>query len=526
MSGALPILLAVVAAGPGQDLALEAAARALDAWDVTAAEGLIANVEAEGDLGPEGTALKGKLRFYQGAYAAAAELLAGVPAGLVPEGLAESVRAAGAATLGFVEVATSDGAFRIRHAPGPDAVLVPMLQEALPRIRERLGARLGVMPDYSIVVEVYPDTASLARVTGLTEDNMEDSGTIAIAKFARLMITTPRALVRGYAFRRTLAHEYLHLLITRRSRNNTPIWVHEGIARYHEGFWDQDEPPRLRPPEESLVAAALSAGELVSFAAMSPSMALLPTQRHTVLAFAEVQTAVAYLLERAGEGAVGRLLDALAADPDLDAALRAVTDAGEARFEKDWRRWLARRGYRVRDDVAPAFRRFRRSARPDDAEELDGLDKVVRDHLRLGDLLRGRGRAKAGLAEYGRAEGRSEGRGRAAVRCRQASALLELDRPKEAIAAVADLPELQPGERLATVLLGKAHLRLGHDGEARRWLLQAIEQNPFDSEVQAGLVEACDALGDLACAKRARDALAVLGQAGPGGPPGERGDSR
>jgi len=479
---------------------------------VSAAEARLAGIEAQGELGPAGQFVKARLRFFQGEYAEALALLEEVPADPARDELESAVRAVAEETRGFVEVPMEGGHFRVRHEPGPDAVLVPMLADALPRIRERLGKRLGVVPDHTIVIEVYPTTASLARVTGLTEKNMEDSGTIAIAKWSRLMITTPRALVRGYRWKQTLAHEYLHLLITKRSRNRVPIWLHEGLSRYHEGFWDTDEAPRLRPAAESLVAAALKAGELISFEEMSPSMALLPTQRHTMLAFAEVQTAIAYLLERSGADAVARLLGALrdAAEPDLDAALKAVTGKTVAGFERDWRRWLKRRGYRVRKDVSPAFRRFKRSARPDDVEELDGLEKSIRDHILLGDLLRGRKRPKAGLAEYERAESRGGGRQRAFVRCRQASALLELDQPDAAIEAVRELPELQPGVMMSYVLLGKAHLRKGDNEEAVRWLRLALDHNPFDAMLHTSLLVACVALEDRRCVDRSKAALVAL----------------
>ena len=46
------------------------------------------------------------------------------------------------------------------------------------------------------------------------------------------MAVTPRALLRGYPWRDTLAHEYVHLVISRLSHNRVPVWLHEGLAEH------------------------------------------------------------------------------------------------------------------------------------------------------------------------------------------------------------------------------------------------------------------------------------------------------
>jgi len=515
------LLLVLLAPATARGASLEQVARLLDGWDVTGAEAALAEIEAAGELPPKGVFLKARLRVFQGENQEAWNLLDGLSIDGGPEDEVERLRLAVKAVLettrGWVETETPDGHFRIRHPRGPDAVLVPMLAEALTGIRTRLGERLGVIPDHPVLVEVYPSVIDLAFVTGLTEANMTDSGTIAIAKYCRLMITSPRALLRGYDFLQTLAHEYLHLLINKRSQGRVPIWLHEGLARYFEHFWDRDGVPKLKPTEESLLAAALRDGELVPFEAMSPSMALLPSQRHTMLAFAEVQTSIAFLLDRFGADAASRLLELLGSGraKDLDDALRRVTRQDAAGFERQWRRWLKRQGLRIHEGVAPTFRRFRLSARAEDAEELDAMEKGVRDHVMLGDLLRGRSRHRAGLEEYRRAEKKAGGLARSLVRCRQATAHLSLEEPEAAIRAVADLPELQPGVMMAYVLLGKAHLRLERWEGARRWLQEAVRYNPFDPEVQDALRRACHELKDEPCAGRAAAALAILTRAGP-----------
>ena len=87
-----------------------------------------------------------------------------------------------------------------------------------------------------IAVEIYPDARGLARATGLTIRQIETSGTIAVCKYHRLMIISPLAAANGYSWADTLAHEFIHLVISKKSRNKVPIWLH-GLAKYYESSW-------------------------------------------------------------------------------------------------------------------------------------------------------------------------------------------------------------------------------------------------------------------------------------------------
>ena len=48
------------------------------------------------------------------------------------------------------------------------------------------------------------------------------------------MVTSPKAVVRGYDWLDTLAHEYVHFVVGNASKNTVPIWMHEGLAKYLE----------------------------------------------------------------------------------------------------------------------------------------------------------------------------------------------------------------------------------------------------------------------------------------------------
>src|SRR5262249_29214924 len=153
------------------------------------------------------------------------------------------------------------------------------------------------------------EVADLAKVSTLTRREIETSGTIALCKFNRLMIVSPRALARGYPWLDTLAHEYTHFVVSRVSANTVPIWLHEGLAQVEEQEWRAPGPPPLTPMMEHLLATALGKGRrLITFEEMYPSMAKLPSQADTALAFAEVFTVVEYLNERVGAAGIAQLI--------------------------------------------------------------------------------------------------------------------------------------------------------------------------------------------------------------------------
>src|SRR5262249_26580180 len=132
------------------------------------------------------------------------------------------------ATHGFVEQRSPEGHFIVRHAPGKDELLLPYAFEALESAYREVGQHdFGMGENDRIRVEIFGEVKDLAKVSTLTLKEIETSGTIALCKFNRLMIVSPRALGRGYPWQDTLTHEYTHFVVSRVSRNTVPIWFHE-----------------------------------------------------------------------------------------------------------------------------------------------------------------------------------------------------------------------------------------------------------------------------------------------------------
>src|SRR5260370_23219602 len=167
------------------------------------------------------------------------------------------------------------------------------------------------------------------------------------------MITSPKALLRGYPWLHTLPHEFVHYLGTQKGRNTVPIWLQEGLAKFLETRWRG--PPGLAVDEMSLtlLQEAARKRQLIPFARMHPSIAMLPTQEQAALAFAEVEAAMRLLYQRGGQGALTELVAAMANGMTDEQAVAPADGKSFAEFESDWRTEVSRpRQQKARPQVA------------------------------------------------------------------------------------------------------------------------------------------------------------------------------
>ena len=458
----------------------------LNAWQVDAAAKAVEPLmQALPDL-PAIQAAAARVKFHQQRYADAMDLMRRAKAATGQEpAMYDLIRETYLVTKDFVEY--RDRRAIVRMAPGPDEVLAPYVLDGLNDAIDRLAPRFGLVVEAPIVIEVYPSTKAFSRVSTLDMKSIETSGTIALCKFDRLLIITPRVTLRGYDWLDTVSHELIHLLISRKSHNTVPVWLHEGLAKYHESGWRKPFGEPLSSYSAGLLARALNKNELITFAQMSPSMAYLPSQEATATAFAEVHTAIEYLLETYTERAILGLLDGLkSSGGDLDQALIKVTGGNLAQFEANWRVWLKKRRFETRDGVtkpAIAFGTNRAAVDDDDPERPDG---EAGRYARLGDLLFRRGHRAAAAIEYERSLKRA-GVGYSGLVHRLASCLIatkSLDRAQEILSQSA---QRSPDDPRTHVLLGRLALQSKRHQEAFDAYERANAINPFDPEVHEGM---------------------------------------
>jgi tetratricopeptide (TPR) repeat protein len=407
---------------------------------------------------------------------------------------------------------------------GKDAVLAPYALETLEAIRTALETDFGYVPKNKVRVEVVSNAAALAKVSTLTKEQIRTTGTIAICKFNKLMVTSPKAVIRGYDWLDTLAHEYVHLVVSQKSQNTVPIWMHEGLAKYLESRWRGSPGGAMTPSTLALLGSRVKTNTLVPFEKMHPSMALLPTAEDAATAFAEVFFAMDYLYRELGPGAFKGLLNKMAAGVNDKGAVEAVTKKSWAAFEKGWLAHIKKQPF-PKELIPPSSNERKELAENAVAKAKKSKEKEKRDisfgdfaeisetdarkWAHLGEVMRERGRMGAAAEHYGRAYDKVGSRYES-VSNKYALTLMELSRFDDAEKVLKTSLEMHPGSAQTNVHRGRLAIRKNEWAKAKDAYLQALAVNPFDEEVHVGLLRSALSLGDTQLVTQARAAVVTL----------------
>ena len=492
------------------DSVLRRALAALDEEDVAAARELVEPLLRERPRDRAAQTVAGILRFHEQRYGEAVELLekGGLPTGSIDYlALAKATRDV---TQGHSRVEGEH--FAVSHPRGKDEVLVPYVLEALEAQRRALEQDLGWAAPGRITIEILNDTAELARVSTLTEQEIKTSGTIALCKFGKLMIVSPKALVKGYDWLDTAAHEYTHHVVSARTRNNAPIWLQEGIAKYSETRW-RGRGGELSGWSARLLEEALKRGRLVTFAEMHPSMAKLPSQEAAALAFAEVELAVEYLQKKGGRALMNRVLDLVSAGKSAESAVAEALGVSFRAFLADWRRYLSSRPLHPGDSRHSEKLRFKGDPKHGGAhsEWSEIPDERARGFARLGAIFRERGRWAAARVEFAKAVERV-GKGIPVLSDQYALAAMMSGQDEEAERALDEALRRHPRYAALHVHLARLHVKRKAWAEAKEHLFAANSVDPFDPEIHAGLAIVGEARGEVALAAREKRFAELLAE--------------
>ncbi len=395
--------------------------------------------------------------------------------------------------------------FRVRFRD-KDEIVAYYAQEVLEKTYTRIGAVLQFYPaegDEKIAVEIYPDARGLARATGLTVRQIETSGTIAVCKYHRLMIISPLATANGYGWADTLAHEFIHLVISKKSRNNVPIWLHEGIAKYYESSWRGEPGLALAPSSEKLLKEAVDNGGLITFDQMHPSMAKLPSQESAALAFAEVFTMIEFLNKRFGPQRIPKLLDDLAKTASLETSLRSIFGAKLATLEKNWRTYLKSRTFKTNTpSILKRVALVPDGQRPQEDRPIEEINEPeIQKFARLGELLETRGHTLAAKKEYQRAWEKS-GSFYATLNYRYARLLLKEEAFPAAQRVLDQSLRRHPEDSDCRLLAGRLSLKQKMYDDAAEHYRFVLHQNPFNPEVHQALAAVALAQDDREAIER------------------------
>lgn len=494
----------------------------LDDWDLPGAQEILKGLERELPEDSEPLRyLHGRVAFEEGRYDQAVELLQA--AGLEDRPGSYLRLAKETARVNQDHQRRESEHFIFSFPPGKDELLAPYALEALEAARSALLKDLGYAPSGKTRVEVVNDARELSKVSTLTLRQIETTGTIAICKFNKLMVTSPKAVVRGYDWLDTLSHEYVHLVISEKSHNTVPIWLHEGLAKYLESRWRGEAGLSIAPATLALLGRRVQQDRLVPFEKMHPSIALLPSAEDAATAFAEVFFAVDFIYRERGTTGLQTVIDSLRTGKSDRKAVEAATGMTFGQFEKTWlahikqqplpRELIPRTGEKIV---------LKESAKKSDVKqeepkgrEIDfqGFSEVAESEARkmahLGELFRERNRMAAAAEEYGKAH-RQVADKYESISNKYALALTELGRFDEAEAVLRGSLKVHPGAAATQVHLGRIYLARGDNARAKEAYLEALASDPFDEEIHVALAHAQGALGNAALAERAMKAVELL----------------
>ena len=404
----------------------------------------------------------------------------------------------------FERAASPDGRYVVLYPKGKDTLLSSYALDVLKKADHALQEAFGIALPGPIRVEIYPSPETLAQVSALTIEQIQTTGTVALSKWNRLMITSPKALVRGYPWADTITHELVHMVVSRITGDRAPVWLQEGTAKLFERSWrERGAELLLDPPAKALLHDANAKHKLITFEQMYPSMAMLPSEDDAALAFAQVATFMQTFVERHGQPALRDALGFVEGGMDAREALGKAAAMPFARIEAEWKAALPAKP----EGVSKARRlkpRFRVGDGPSD-ESSEVIEDDARRFLRIGDLLWDRGRAGAASLEYEKAH-RAD-RDDPIVAARWARAALEAGNANAAIEALEPQALRYPGHAPTQSLLGAARLQLGERAAACAALHEAIWINPFDPDPHCNLARASD---DSAEVSREQSACSAL----------------
>jgi tetratricopeptide (TPR) repeat protein len=526
----LGVLSLLLAAGPAhaQDEEVRSQAKAhitelgdaIDSWDLVSARRELAALEKL--IPEEAEALKyyrGRLAFEEGRYAEAVELLGAAGVEDKPSSYLRLAKDTLAITKNHLKAESEH--FIFYYPRGKEEILVPYALETLESIYRAMQEDLGwTPPGGKVRVEVVNNARELSKISTLSYEQIQITGTIAMCKFNKLMVTSPKAVARGYDWQDTLAHEYVHLVISQSSRNNVPIWLHEGMAKFLETRWRGQGGLGLSPSALALLGRRMKANNLVPFEKMHPSIAMLPTAEDAALAFAEVFYVIDYVLATKGTAGLRTILQELRNGNTDKKAVEAAVGMPFGLFEKSWlahikkqpfpKELLPREEVVLKEDAKGEEKDEARKGREISFGDFAEVQELpARKLAHLGELLRERNRVKAAAAEYSKAYA-MVGDKYESISNKYALTLLELRRLDEAEAVLRGSLRVYPGLPGTNVHLGRILLFRKDWAKAKAAYMEALSTNPFDPEVHVALTKIHSELGETALKERTVKAAALL----------------
>ncbi len=379
--------------------------------------------------------------------------------------IGDIARGCARATAATVIVEDKEKGVWVRLQDDEDRALVPLIVDVANRAREALARDLGVRLPSPIRVDMVRDQLTLSATTGLPYEAAQTTGTVAIAKWGRVTMLSPRS--NGYGWMDTLAHELSHLALTAGTRDRAPLWLQEGIAKREETRWREAWPHDDLPSSDAFAAVGIAMNLGRPLDKLGPSIAMLPSAEQAAVAYSEVSSFVRFFAAEVGDDALPRLVvrvkEASGDDP-ANTALKDVSGLDLAAWDGRWRQHLAGVSKDIPEELKPGAK-------------IPRMKEVVKA-VRLGQLLADRGHHREAAIEHAVAQ--SVVPWDASVRCHLAGALVAGGETESAKALVAKPDEVHGRHGRYWSLHGL--LIPPPDGDARAFFL-GVAQDPLSPEV-------------------------------------------
>ena len=420
------------------------------------------------------------------------------------EQLADIARGCQRVTAALASDRDEKRGIELRWQDEHDRALAPLVFDTVAAARETLSRELGVDWPLPTRIVIVRDLLSLSAMTGLPYKSAQTTGTVAVAKWGRVTLLSPRASPHGYQWRDTIAHELTHLAVTRASGDRAPLWLQEGVAKREEIRWRAPGPFDDRPTPEAIVARGTELNLGIPLDKLGPSIAMLPSADAAMVAFAEVTSFIRFYARTEGDDALPKLLAALKDGAEPDAALVSASGADLQGWDARWRAYVASR---PAESIPALYGLGAAGQGPRGNNETADAAKLrdLRDRSRLAELLLARDHAPEAMKELDRIElagaptapeAWERAMGDPSVVWLRARALEATGRRTEAEPLVADPARLLSSYASWWATRGRFARLRGDEPMAGDSFWQAVAGDPVDPEGACETIDAAAAPAD------------------------------
>ena len=474
----------------------EKARELLGDWNIPEAELLISSLSKEHPGSSKVAILKARLDFFKGDYEAAWNHIKQVRSknSSIQE-LRYLIDQTRQTAGSFVSRESEHFIFRFKD--GPDEILIHHAKEALEKSYDILGKLLNHYPSQKVIVELYPSREPFSKVSPLTLKDIMTSGTVALCKYNRLMAISPGSLLRGYNWLDTLSHEYVHYLLTQKSGNKVPLWLHEGLAKFFESRWRGSNEP-LTPLMETVLAKGLKENYFIGLDQMMPSLAKLKTAEDVQLAYAEVSSMVEYMVEQKGDQIISQIVEDLRNNLSITKTLHKRFGKSLKQFQSSWKEYALKKKFKIIPGITALrfnFKKDRNQSEEDKKQDYEAIEsKKARDLTFLGDILKSRSFLQAAIVEYQKAIEKTKSLSPILHNKLAQTLMLRKDYDEAALLLKKNL-KYYPRLHTTLVNLGELYFQKGEKEKSRDFFEKAFRINPFNPFVHSRLLNLYKALG-------------------------------